>query len=81
MSDMALLPWLPWATCNMKILLISNLNYKVEPNRIPLYALMCLHFKDSFTLAIFAMKMHVTRTASGMLEKNDIMVMLKSNLI
>jgi hypothetical protein len=37
---------------------------------------MCPHFKDSFTLAIFAMKMLVTSTASGMLEQHDNMKIL-----
>jgi hypothetical protein len=45
---------------NMKILFIFSLNYMVLPNKIPLYALMCLHFKDSFPLVIFVMKMFVT---------------------
>jgi hypothetical protein len=70
------LPWPPWQHDNMKTLLISNLNYKVEPNRIPLNGLMGLHFKDSFPLEIFAMKILVTIsriTYLGFLEQPDSM--------
>jgi hypothetical protein len=59
---------------NMKILLISNLNYKVLLNRIPLYALMCPHFKDSFPLVIFVMKLFATM--SGFLGQYDNMKIL-----